>query len=215
VEATSLQWAKAFRAATTSRALRLLAFLAGALATACAAPAPASPELEHVCGVDGAPFDPFAGRSGHTLVLLFVDLECPISNAYAPEVRRMAQEYGPRGADFVLVYAVPGRDADAVRKHVAEYDYGLPAALDPAHELVRRAGVGFTPEVAVFRPDGSLGYRGRIDDRHVVLGSRRAQPTRRDLREALDAILAGREPEVARTEPIGCPIPEVEPAEGS
>jgi len=157
--------------------------------------------------LDGELRDPLAARGRHAIVLLFVDPECPISNSYAPEVQRLAAEYGSRGVGFELVYAVPGRDPETVRRHVTDFGYELPALLDPEQELALRAGVTTTPEAAVFLPGGELAYRGRIDDRFFDLGKQRAQPTRRELREALDAILAGRPPPVERTEAVGCPIP--------
>ena len=166
------------------------------------------PEPVYVRDAQGELRDPFAAAEGRrALVLLFVDSECPISNAYAPEVRRLAEQYGPRGIAFELVYSMPGSDAEGVRRHVADFAYELPALLDPEQELAARAGVVAVPEAAVFLPDGELAYRGRIDDRYVDLGQRRAQPTRRDLGDALDAILDGRAPAVERTEAVGCPLP--------
>src|SRR5207244_1630362 len=52
-------------------------------------------------------------------------------------------------------------------------------------------------------------YRGRIDDRYVDLGKRRIEPNRRDLREALTAVLAGQPVKEARTKAIGSPIADL------
>ena len=54
----------------------------------------------------------------------------------------------------------------------------------------------------VDRPGGA--YRVRIDDKYPRLGVTRPQATRFDLRAALDAVLAGRQVEVPRTNPVGC-----------
>ena len=62
-----------------------------------------------------------------------------------------------------------------------------------------------TPEAVVFDRDGSLRYLGRIDDRFPELGTRR-EPASHDLRAAIDAVLAGRRPDPARTEVTGCVI---------
>jgi len=152
--------------------------------------------------------DPFAAAEGRrALVLVFVDPDCPISNAYAPEVKRLAAEFGPRGVELELVYSAPGLDPQAVRRHVADFGYELPALLDSDQRLAARAGATVTPEAVVFLPDGELVYRGRIDDRFVDFGRQRPQPTQRELRDALEALLAGRAPPVPRTESVGCPIP--------
>ena len=80
--------------------------------------------------------------------------------------------------------------------------------LDPRHQLVAATGVTTTPEVAVVTADGRIVYRGRIDDLYADLGKKRRAPGRRDLREALSAVLAGRPVKVPRTEAVGCSIPE-------
>jgi hypothetical protein len=80
--------------------------------------------------------------------------------------------------------------------------------LDPQHQWVGEAGATRTPEVAVFSPRRELLYRGRIDDRYVDFGQRRTEPTTHDLRDALEAILAGKPVAQSRTEPIGCDIPK-------
>lgn len=143
-------------------------------------------------------------------VVFFVATECPISNYFAPEMERIRVEYGPRGIAFRAVYAVPDEGVEAIRAHTADYGLKMPALLDPEHALLSRAGASVTPEAAVFAPNGDLLYRGRIDDTYVAYGRQRIEPTQRDLRLALDAILAGASPDPSVTEAIGCFIPDLE-----
>ena len=63
-------------------------------------------------------------------------------------------------------------------------------------------GARFTPEVFVFDRERKLRYHGRIDDNHRD----ESRVTSRDLRAALDALLAGREPPVAQTAAFGCSV---------
>ena len=93
-----------------------------------------------------------------------------------------------------------------VRDHVREYALPLPVLRDPRHALVRRAEATVTPESALFAHGGALAYHGRIDDRQVDFGEARPAPTRRDLEDALDAVLAGRAPAQATAPAIGCAI---------
>ena len=93
------------------------------------------------------------------------------------------------------------------RAHASEFGYPCPALLDPEHHLVKHAGATVTPEAAVFGPDGTRRYRGRIDDRYPSLGRPREQVTRRDLRSALDALLSGRPIPAPTTKAVGCFIP--------
>src|SRR5206468_8070245 len=123
----------------------------------------------------------------------------------APEVRRIAEAFGAKGVAFRLVYPSSAEDARAIREHMAAYKYdGIAEGLrDPKLALVKFAGATVTPEAAVVA-GGKVVYRGRIDDRYVDLGRERPAPTRRDLFEALTAIVAGKPAPQAATQAVGC-----------
>lgn len=146
-------------------------------------------------------------------VLFFIATDCPISNGYAPEIIRICNEYMPRGVTFQAVYPDPDSTPEQVALHRAEYAVPCPAVTDPDHRLTQQAGATVTPEVAVFVPTTTpsqtrLVYRGRIDDRHTDLGRSRPTPAVRDLRDILNAVLAGDAPMNPVTKPaIGCAIP--------
>ena len=140
-------------------------------------------------------------------MLVFVGTDCPISNRYAPALERLHQEYSPRGVAFYLVYPDAALDARAARRHATDYGLSFPALLDREHRMVAHAGAEVTPEAAVLGADGTVLYRGRIDDRWVDIGTRRPHATRHDLRDAIDAILDGRPPAAPGGRAIGCYIP--------
>jgi len=83
------------------------------------------------------------------------------------------------------------------------YAGAMDALRDPKHTLVKYTGATITPEAAVFA-GGRLVYLGRIDDRYVELGLERAAPTRRDLADALAAVIAGTRIAEAKTQAVGC-----------
>ncbi|MFY9232853.1 MAG: redoxin domain-containing protein [Fimbriimonadaceae bacterium] len=163
-----------------------------------------------VTDIRGKMHQPLAIRAGTLAsVLIFVTTECPIANAYAPEINRIIARYKPKGINFYLVNVdakVSTRDA---AKHAKDYGYTSPVLIDRKHQLVRASGARITPEAAIFQGP-NLRYLGRIDDQYFGLGRRRARVTQRDLRKALDAIVAHRKPEPARTEAIGCFIPKLQ-----
>jgi hypothetical protein len=158
-----------------------------------------------VIGLDGAPVAPL-GADARATVLLFTAVDCPISNRYAPEVRRLAARYAASGVRIWLVYANRDESPAAARTHATAFDYGLPVALDPGGVLADRAGATVTPQVAVFDRAGGLAYLGRIDDRYLDFGVDRPVPTTHDLADALAAVTAGRPVPVARTRAVGCAI---------
>ncbi len=135
-------------------------------------------------------------------VLVFTTTDCPISNRYAPEINRLAARFSGR-ATFVLVYPVATDSPEVIREHHKKFGYALESFRDIKHELVKRTGVTVTPEVAVMAGE-RLVYRGRIDDRYVELGRDRVKPTRHDLQDALDALIAGKAIAQPETRAVGC-----------
>ncbi len=147
---------------------------------------------------------------GHEAVLFFVTNDCPISNAFAPEIARICAEYGPKGAECTLVYVDPSISDETAHAHAKAFGHGpYPKVVDRNHELVRLAGATITPEVAVLNPSDKVLYRGRIDNSFAALGQPRRQATSHDLRDALDAILAGKPAPHPETKALGCYIPDL------
>ena len=106
-------------------------------------------------------------------VLLFVGVECPISNGYVPEINRLVKQFSSKAIAFYVVYSGADVTADAAACHAKEFGFTCPALLDPKCELAKAVGATITLEAAVIEPDGSIVYRGRIDDQYAQLGKKR------------------------------------------
>jgi hypothetical protein len=196
----------------------------GAIVLLCASSAWAQ-RVRGVVDLNGKPVEVYPKSIGHhgpperlsSAILLFMTTDCPISNRYAPEIKRLASEYRTPVTHFWLVFPVPSdtKDPDRIRKHLAAFDYGVTAILDTRQSLVKLAGVTVTPEVAVIDPKDRVVYRGRIDDRYVDLGRDRVIPTTHDLEDMLKEAVAGNllEPPGAfkprRTVAVGCYLPDL------
>jgi hypothetical protein len=150
------------------------------------------------------PFDPPAGTKA--TVLLFVSTDCPISNRYAPDVRKLHDTYAKDGVVFWLVYPNPADAVSDIRDHLKSFSYPGGALRDPKHDLVRRAGATITPEAVVYDGKGTLTYRGRLDDRYSAVGIERATATRHDLQDAIAATIAGKPVKQRITQAVGCYI---------
>jgi thiol-disulfide isomerase/thioredoxin len=158
--------------------------------------------------LNGHPVDPLAHMTNKAEVFVFVATDCPISNRYAPELRRLAEKFKANGVRFRLVYPNADDSSPLIQKHVADFSLSMPVIRDLEHTLVRTAKVRVTPEAAVFLPDGTLIYHGRIDDQYVDFGKDRPEPTQRDLQQVLTDLLAGRRLTESSTRAVGCNIPE-------
>jgi hypothetical protein len=145
-------------------------------------------------------------------VFIFTLTDCPICNSYVPELNRLCDEYFQRGINLSVVPVDPDITVDRFLVHREKYGIRMPFLLDPNRDWVERAGVTVAPEAAVFSPYGELLYRGRINDQYVGFGKRRTVVTSHDLRDALEAILAGEPVQEPRTTAIGCPIPAMDAA---
>jgi hypothetical protein len=166
--------------------------------------------LMFACSVAAAPQSPsFPAKGDKATVLIFVSSDCPISNRYAPDIRKLYDEFTPQGVRFWLVYPNVMDDDAAIEKHVKDYGHPAVALADRDHYLVKLAGATVTPEAAVFDGQLRLLYRGRIDDRFVELGRERPAATRQDLKAALVAMLAGKQVPEARTQAVGCFIADM------
>ncbi len=142
-------------------------------------------------------------------VVVFVTVDCPISNQYQPELERLRKRFEPDGVGFFQIQVDPAVTGAAVEKHAKEYQVGGISVLDPKHTIVKAFGAKLTPEAFVVDRTGKVAYQGRVDDRYSSLGQQRAQVKSHDLADAVRAVLVGKRPKVAKTEAFGCLMPRI------
>jgi peroxiredoxin len=148
------------------------------------------------------------------IVVFFTTTDCPLSNNDVPEMNRTQRDYESRGVAFYAVQAdTTIADADVVQ-HAKDYGFSFPVLFDPHQALAKMTGATTVPSAAVLTPDGTLLYLGRIDNRVEDFNLRRPEPTQFDLREALEAVLAGKRVAHPRTKTFGCAISAVKQGKG-
>lgn len=168
-----------------------------------------------VCSVlDGTPLDPLTGAKGSLVALVFISTECPIANAMAPEFRSLSQHCAGGTVEFHTVYPSTWQTCQQLAEHAREF--GLDAGTDPSRApivdpklaLVTRVGATVVPEAVLLRRDGSGGveilYRGRVNDLYVGIGRRRPTISSNDLRDAIDAAVAGNPLPPPFPKAVGC-----------
>jgi peroxiredoxin len=151
------------------------------------------------------------------IAVVFLGTECPISNAFLPCLASLAEQYTPRGVQFVGINANSQDTPEHIATHARKNNIPFPVLKDVGNKVADSFGARRTPEVFVLSPEGRILYRGRIDDQFGIGYNRANKPTRQDLALALDEVLAGKPVTVAIAPVAGCLIGRVSKpkAEGS
>lgn len=161
-------------------------------------------------GVDlsGAAVDPLKAAAGKVVVLVFVRIDCPISNRYSPTIQRLSAEH-PGQVAFWMVYPDRSESAEQIQKHQREFGYTLPALRDVQRNLVTETRVQTTPEAAVFDAKERLVYHGRIDNLFEDFGRARPAATTHELEDAIQAALSGTKVAADSVPAVGCYISDL------
>ena len=147
-------------------------------------------------------------RDAAALVLTVQGNGCPIVRNALPDLAAVRARFRHRDVVFLMINSNLQDDADSVRAEAGEWGIDLPVLIDEAQSVGERLRLTRTAETLVLVPaveSWRVAYRGPVNDRLSYERQRRAA-NEHYLAEALDAVLAGREPAVATRETIGCLI---------
>ena len=144
-------------------------------------------------------------KDAKAIVVVFLGTQCPVNNAYVPKLAELHKEYSGKGVIFLAINANEHDTPQMIAEHAKKFDLPFVVLRDEKQQVADRFGAERTPEAFVLDPQLTVRYHGRIDDQYGI-GFQRPAPTRRDLAEALDEVLAGKkvsQPAIAAT---GCLI---------
>jgi peroxiredoxin len=139
------------------------------------------------------------GKKGS--VLIFVSVQCPVSNAYNERMEKLAQDYKAQGIQVIGINSNVAETADAVKAHAAENKLTFPILKDAGNKIADQLGATKTPEAYFLDAGNKLLYHGRIDNSKDASGVNATE-----LRDAMDAAVAGKP--IAKTSAMafGCTI---------
>lgn len=143
------------------------------------------------------------GKNG--TVLIFVAIQCPISNAYNERMEKLAQDYKARGVAVIGINANSTESAADVKAHAAEKHLTFPILKDNGNKLADSLGATRTPEAYFLDANNKLVYHGRIDNSRDV-----SQVNSSELRDALEATLVGKPVAKTTANAFGCSIKRAE-----
>jgi peroxiredoxin len=145
----------------------------------------------------------FKGKKA--FVVVFVDTECPLANLYVPAQIELHRKYAAKGVQFLAINSSSQDSFVSVSAHAQERDVPFPVLKDFDQQVADAFGAQRTLEAFLLDANRVIRYHGRIDDQYGN-GFRRDKPSRRDLEQALDELLAGKSVSTPRTEVAGCLI---------
>ena len=157
-------------------------------------------------GVDGRNHSLEEYTDAQVLVLVQSCNHCPYVLAWEGRINDLQREYAERGVRIVAINsndaeAYPGDSFDAMVEHAREAGYVFDYLHDESQDIMRALGSERTPEAFVYDADRRLVYHGAVDDNRDDEGV-----TERYLRDAIEAALAGEDPPIADTPPVGCTV---------
>jgi hypothetical protein len=176
---------------------------------------PAAPRIEDVTLRDERDRDRTLGewRDRPLLAVVFLGVECPLAQRYAPRLTELQRALGPRGVGLVAVDSNRHDSVEDLGRFARAYGLEIPFLKDPDNRLADRLGATRTAEAYLFDGRRAVRYHGRIDDQDGP-GVHRLKPTRRDLAEAVEDLLAGRPVRTPETTAPGCRIDRVRQGPG-
>jgi peroxiredoxin len=135
-------------------------------------------------------------------VVIFIATRCPYSNGYNERMAAMAAEYAGKGVAFLGINSNKTESTGEVAEHAKKNKLSFPVLKDEGNKVADAYGAQKTPEVYILDAKGTLRYHGRIDENHEDVKAVRSP----DLRNALEALLAGKPVPQAETKAFGCTI---------
>lgn len=183
-----------------TRFLALLGVLALVTVAQAAAPKIGDPAPEFkAAGVDGKTYTLGSFKDAKATVVVFTCNVCPVAVAYEDRFIEFSKKYESKGVKFIAINVNSSEDLSAMKQRAEEKGFTFPYAYDESGDSARAYGARVTPHLYVVDSKGKIVYQGAFDDNQ-------GKPTKAYLANAVEAVLAGKTPEVAETRAVGCGI---------
>lgn len=142
------------------------------------------------------------------LLVMFICQHCPFVKHVQQELARIGQDYSNQALGIVAISAndvanYPNDAPDKLKQMAKELNFNFPFCYDESQETTKTYTAACTPDFFLFDGDNKLVYRGQLDDSRP---STDIPVTGKDLRQAIEAVLAGKSVEPNQKPSIGCNI---------
>jgi peroxiredoxin len=147
-------------------------------------------------------------RGQTATVIMFICNHCPYVKHVNPALVKLANDYLPKGVSFIAissndVVAHPDDAPDKMKELAQKEGYPFPYLYDESQQVAKDYDAACTPDLYIFDKDLKLVYRGQLDDSRP---GNNVPSTGKDMRAALDNLLAGQPVSPHQRPSIGCNI---------
>jgi len=143
-------------------------------------------------------------KDSKAIVIMFVATECPVSNDYNPRMENLFKKYGQKEIAFLGINSNKAESVEMIKEHAEENGLTFTILKDEKNIIADKFEASFTPEVYVLNSDFNILYHGRIDN-----ARKESEVETKDLENALNEILAGKEVVKKETKAFGCTIKRI------
>jgi len=162
-----------------------------------------APDWSGIIGVDDKDHSLSDYKRAKILVVVFTCNHCPVAVAYEDRLIELQKDYKKKGVQIVAVNVnnIPADRLDKMKVRAKDKGFNFPYLYDSSQKIGHDYGATVTPHVFVLDKDRKIAYMGAIDD-----SKDESRVKEHYLRDALDALLAGKAPAKPVTKQFGCSV---------
>lgn len=143
-------------------------------------------------------------KDSKAIVLMFISVQCPVSNAYNEKMNKLYEKYNSKNITFIGINSNKTESIDDIKNHANDHNFKFIILKDWKNIIADRLNAQVTPEIFVLNNNSEIQYHGRIDD------ARSSGPAKNnDLNNALNEMLKDENVAVTKTRAVGCTIKRI------
>lgn len=163
----------------------------------------AAPDWSGIIGVDDKPHSLTDYKDAKLAVVVFTCNHCPVAQAYQDRLIALQKDYKDKGVQLIAVNVnnIPDDRLDKMKERAKSKGFNFPYLYDQTQKIGRDYNATVTPHVFVLDKNRRIAYMGAVDD-----NMKADKVQKHYLRDAVDALLAGKTPPETVIKQIGCSI---------
>lgn len=160
-----------------------------------------APDFADLPGVDGKSLSLGDLKSAKAVVLVFTCNSCPIAKVYQERFIALAKKYESQGVAWVAINAKSTEKLPEMKTHAEQSGFCFPYVDDDDTSVAKAFSAKATPHLFVLDQQRKLAYSGAFDDNATA-----EKVKQHFVNDAVEAVLAGKQPSITSTKPFGCGI---------